>query len=132
MQNTKLDSSSATPVAAIMAGSALALFSIFALTWVDDVSLWEILRAHGHGYQIAYVVLAPPLFAMAVSIASLARSRRWLTGLLAFTMVVPTFLATVVSHGGTGAKLTAIGCAIAMIAAIAVTIRPVGQRRAIA
>ncbi len=119
---------------AMMLGSIASLVALTTLPWIDNQTLWQILSTHGHGYQIAYVVLAPQLLAIAVAAMSFAAPRRWLTGVLSVLMVPPAFLSAVVHHGGSGAKLAAMGSLLVAIAAVLATFRrssppaPLGTR----
>src|SRR5580704_5193792 len=134
MQTKQLDNSAAMPrvslsiapiPVAMALGTVLALVAYLALPWVDDISMRQILASHGHGYQLAYVLIGAELVGMCIAAASIKRSRRWLTAPAAVVLLIPAFLSAVVHDGQLGAHLAALGSLVALVSAAILTIKPV-------
>jgi len=117
-----------TPVA-IIAFSALALVALLGLPWVASggasITLLDVISAKAHGYQVAYFILAPLALAVVVGAVSLKQSRRWMTGVLAFVLIIPVLLSAVAKHAALGAHLCTAASAIALVCAIVLTVKPV-------
>jgi hypothetical protein len=113
----------------MIAGAALALLGLCALPWVQSdgvgITLLQIARIKDHGYQVAYVILGTLVVGLFVGVGSLGHSRRWQTAIGAVALLIPTFMSAVVKHGGIGARLGLAGAAVALVASIAVTVKPV-------
>jgi hypothetical protein len=112
----------------LIATALIGLVSLLVLPWVStdagSLTLVDILRTKGHGHQVAYFILAPLALAIIVGGLSVKLSRRWQTGLVALFLVIPTLLSAVVKHGGVGARIALVGSALALISAIALTVKP--------
>ena len=112
----------------MLAGGLLGLLSAFVLPWVDGLSLGKFATSDAHGHGIAWVIIAPQLLAFVIGALSLKNSYRWLTGPTILLFLIAGFLAIVAHNGQAGAKLIGVGSLLAMVSAIALTIKPVRTR----
>jgi|HubBroStandDraft_6_1064221.scaffolds.fasta_scaffold1460274_1 hypothetical protein len=112
------------PLAMIL-GTVLALVAYLALPWVDDVPLVRFAVAGIHEGPMAYVLIGAAVLGLVVAVTSLKKSRRWLTAPTALVLLVPTLLPPLINHAQLGAKVSAIGSLIALVAAVAMTVKPV-------
>jgi hypothetical protein len=116
----------------IIIGSAVvSLIALLALPWVgsgdDTITLLDIIRTKGHGYQVGYAILVPLVVALVVGAASIKGSKRWLTVIAAVLLIVPAFLSAVAQHAALGAHIAAGLSVVALASSVALTAKPIRQ-----
>jgi hypothetical protein len=115
----------------MLVAGALGFMAAFVLPWVDDVTLGKLATSSAHGHGVAWVIIAPQLLAAVIGALSIKGSARWLTGPTIVLFLVAGFLALAARDGQAGAKVIGVESLLAMVSALALTIKPVRAVRTI-
>ena len=114
---------------AMIATAVIGLVALLALPWVGKegitVSLLDIIKLKDHGYQVAYVILGALALAALIGGLSINRSRRWLTAPAAVVLLIPTALSAFANNAALGARVAMVASGLALVCAMAMTIKPV-------